>query len=406
LGTIPTRRSRSGSRAFLAVYLFVSLPLSSSGITEEDRRDPETRAQLDEIWARYLPAYEDWASRQTRQYKQAELRAMWERGVTQNELFQDRWGYKPGKPTLLSLIFCMFLHAGFWHLFGNMLFLWIYGDNVEFRLGPLAYLVSYLGTGIVATIAFSLFNAKSTVPLVGASGAISGVLGFYLIWFPYNYVRVFLFFFILTIVHVRAVFVLLMYLVIDNLLPFLAAQGSAQGGGVAYVAHLGGFVAGVVAAWLFNQAKGRIEPPRPTPGAVGAAPPRAAQRVQVQTVKDHTASFEHAIEHSRMEDAAHAFAAIAREGGRPPQEKHVFVLANWLYENDFTNDAAAVFRYYLKHFAQGADLDRVNLGLGILLSRRLGQPAAARQYLLAAIDVTSADQLAETAREELRRIEG
>ena len=127
----------------------------------------------------------------------------------------------------------------------------------------------------------------------------------------------------------------------------------------------------------------------------------------VQPVSDATAKFGYAIEHTQMEDAAHAFAAISREGGSLPKDGHVFLLANWLYENDFTDDAAATFRYYLKSYPRGGDLDRANLGLGILLSRRLDQPAGARQYLLAAIDLTAAgSQVAEVAKAELNRIGG
>ena len=81
----------------------------------------------------------------------------------------------------------MFLHGGFMHLFGNMLFLWIYGDNVEHRLGPLPYLLWYLATGVAATLVPRPRPRGSEIPLVGASGAISGVLGFYFVWFPRNH---------------------------------------------------------------------------------------------------------------------------------------------------------------------------------------------------------------------------
>ena len=100
------------------------------------------------------------------------------------------------------------------HLFGNMLFLWIYGDNVEYRLGRLAFLLWYLATGVAATLFFAVFALDSTVPLVGASGAISGVLGFYFLWFPRNTVRlfVFLFPFFMNVVAVPARIVLGVYL--------------------------------------------------------------------------------------------------------------------------------------------------------------------------------------------------
>ena len=90
----------------------------------------------------------------------------------------------PDKNVYLAIIVSMFLHANLLHLFGNMLFLWIFGNNVEDHLGPIGYTLFYFAAGIVATLAFVAFNASSVSPLVGASGAIAGVMGAYLIWFP------------------------------------------------------------------------------------------------------------------------------------------------------------------------------------------------------------------------------
>jgi membrane associated rhomboid family serine protease len=145
----------------------------------------------------------------------------------------------------------MFLHASLMHVGGNMLYLWIFGNNVEARLGPLRFLFWYLATGVAALAFHAAFNLRSPAPLVGASGAISGVLGFYLLWFPRNVVKVwvFLFPFYIGVVHIGAVWVLGMYLLLDNLLPFLIAPAS---GGVAHGAHIGGFVAGMVAAWIMR----------------------------------------------------------------------------------------------------------------------------------------------------------
>ena len=104
----------------------------------------------------------------------------------------------------------MFLHGGFMHLFGNMLFLWIYGDNVEKRLGMIPFVLWYLATGAAATLFHAAVFSTSDVPLVGASGAISGVLGFYFVWFPRNTVRVLLFLppFIMQVIQIPARIVL------------------------------------------------------------------------------------------------------------------------------------------------------------------------------------------------------
>jgi membrane associated rhomboid family serine protease len=176
--------------------------------------------------------------------------------VSAYNLFVFAHGYKPGAPGAVDLLTSLFLHAGLMHLVGNMLFLWIYGDNVEYRLGPVAFLLAYIGTGVLATLFFSLFALGSMTPLVGASGAISGVLGFYFLWFPRNRVRLFvwLFPFYVGTVMVPARIVLGIFLVVDNLFPFLL--GSATGGsGVAYGAHIGGFFAGLAAAFLMDRSR-------------------------------------------------------------------------------------------------------------------------------------------------------
>jgi len=167
------------------------------------------------------------------------------------DLVLFHWGFRASDPTLLTLVTGMFLHAGFMHLAGNMLYLWVYGNNVEHRLGVVPFVFWYLATGAAATLFQTLFNLGSPIPLVGASGAISGVLGFYLIWFPRNTVRlfVFLFPFYIGTVHVSATLVLMLYLILDNILPFVVTQGAS---GVAHGAHIGGFVAGMVVAGLMR----------------------------------------------------------------------------------------------------------------------------------------------------------
>ena len=138
----------------------------------------------------------------------------------------------------------MFLHGGWMHLGGNMLYLWIFGDNLEKVMGAVRFVVFYLACGLAASLAHIVFGPGSNVPAVGASGAISGVLGGYLVLFPGNRVRV------LTrggIAHVPAIVVLGFWILIQlfNGIGSMAAT-SETGGGVAYMAHIGGFVAGLV----------------------------------------------------------------------------------------------------------------------------------------------------------------
>jgi membrane associated rhomboid family serine protease len=151
-------------------------------------------------------------------------------------------------PFWSTLVTSMFLHGGWAHLLGNMLYLWIFGDNLERVMGQVRYLIFYLICGIAAGLAHIAFNSASTVPSVGASGAISGVLGGYILLFPRNRVRV------LTRGGVAAVPAFVM-LGIWILIQFVSGLGSMaqteQTGGVAYMAHIGGFVAGLLLVKVF-----------------------------------------------------------------------------------------------------------------------------------------------------------
>lgn len=165
-------------------------------------------------------------------------------------------GFVPGEFTAdvrghaLNLFTAMFMHGGIMHLLGNMWFLWIFGDNVENDTGPFRFLIFYLLTGVVATLAHTYTDPRSLVPLVGASGAISGVLGAYLVRHPQARVRTLIPLGIFTqIVHVPAFMFLFVWIGMQVLSQ--AATRAKTGGGVAYLAHIGGFIAGVVLISLF-----------------------------------------------------------------------------------------------------------------------------------------------------------
>ncbi|HEV7670743.1 MAG TPA: rhomboid family intramembrane serine protease [Thermoanaerobaculia bacterium] len=149
---------------------------------------------------------------------------------------------------LWSGLLSMFLHGGWLHFLGNMLFLWIFGDNVEDRLGHGRFLIFYLLAGYVATFAHAFANPASQIPAIGASGAISGVLGAYLFLHPTARIRtlVFIFIFFTTIEIPALIFLPLWFLL--QLGPGLASIGSADAatGGVAWFAHIGGFIAGPI----------------------------------------------------------------------------------------------------------------------------------------------------------------
>ncbi|HET6381447.1 MAG TPA: rhomboid family intramembrane serine protease [candidate division Zixibacteria bacterium] len=154
-------------------------------------------------------------------------------------------------PIHLTLLTSMFMHGDWLHLGGNMLFLWIFGDNIEHRAGRVLYLVAYLAAGLVGSLAQILSTPDSPIPTLGASGAISGVLGAYLVLFPRNRVTAIIFRFI---TQVPAVVAIGLWIAFQVLATFLS---DPTVGGVAYWAHIGGFAAGVVAGLLF-----RSTPPR------------------------------------------------------------------------------------------------------------------------------------------------
>lgn len=152
---------------------------------------------------------------------------------------------------LLSIFTSMFMHGGFFHIAGNMLYLWIFGDNIEDSLGHLRFLIFYLFSGIAAAYAHALTNYQSIIPMIGASGAVSGVLGAYLLLFPRARVHTLIFFGIFwQIIRVPAVIVIGFWVIIQ-LLNAVLSKGALQQGGVAWFAHVGGFVAGLATVKLW-----------------------------------------------------------------------------------------------------------------------------------------------------------
>ncbi len=139
----------------------------------------------------------------------------------------------------------MFMHGGFMHFIGNMLFLWVFGDNVEERLGHVKYLVFYIAAGVAAAWAQIGIDLDSETPMIGASGAISGVLGAYLMLYPYNRITTLVIFVFITVIQLPALLVLGAWFLLQ-LINGLGSLGTfSSGAGVAYMAHVGGFAAGM-----------------------------------------------------------------------------------------------------------------------------------------------------------------
>ena len=175
--------------------------------------------------------------------------------LNSGEAFIRRWAFVPSRfladplgdfPTLFT---SMFMHAGWVHLLGNMLYLWIFGDNVEDRFGQGNYLIFYLLCGLGATFTQLTFSADSSIPNLGASGAIAGVLGAYILMFPQARVSVLMG---RMVVPMSAFAVLGLWFVLQLFSGIASITDATQTGGVAYMAHVGGFVSGLVLAYVFN----------------------------------------------------------------------------------------------------------------------------------------------------------
>ena len=186
------------------------------------------------------------------------------RGEAAFEAAITEWGVVPARLTAawergeflsfesLTLLSSQFLHGGWLHLLGNLLYLWIFGNNVEDRLGRAGFLLFYLTGGVVAGLAQVAIDPSSPIPTIGASGAIAATLGAYLVLYPRARVTSFVFLgFFYQLVQVPAAIVLVLWFALQ-LLDGIGSLGVSQGGGVAFFAHIGGFVFGAVVAWLLN----------------------------------------------------------------------------------------------------------------------------------------------------------
>ncbi len=159
-------------------------------------------------------------------------------------------------PLLLSPFTSMFLHGGFMHLAGNMLYLWIFGNNIEDHLGPFKFIIFYLVSGLAASFLFVIFSPSSQVPMIGASGAIAGVLGGYLFLFPRTRVLTLMFlFYFIRMIYLPAKVVLGFWFVYQLFMSVFSAGDG--GGGVAWLAHVGGFAFGYL--WFRLTSKRRLK---------------------------------------------------------------------------------------------------------------------------------------------------
>ena len=313
--------------------------------------------------------------------------------TSRGDVLRYRWGSKPAQLSLLTLLTSMFLHGGFMHLAGNMLFLWIFGDNVEHRLGRSAFLMAYLATGVAAALGDTLLRLGSSVPSVGASGAISGVLGLYFLWFPRNRVRIFafLFPFLMDVIELPARWVLGMYVVLDNLLPLLLTGGA---GGISYGAHIGGFGAGLALAWGLRPAWSDGPRRRPRAAADGAPGTPAGEPPPVDVLLAQL------LDAGQVDAAARLFFDLPRDVSRrllPPQDK--LRLAESLALAGQPRQALAALQRVLSEHPRGPGRVQAHLGAAQLLLHAFESPTAAYQHLYSALEDSPTAEESRIARQ-------
>lgn len=316
--------------------------------------------------------------------------------VSAYDLLTFRYGFRPAQFSIVALFTSLFLHGGLMHLAGNMLFLYIFGDNVESRLGPFRYLLTYLGCGVAATLFFAVFAAGSQTPLIGASGAIFGVLGCYFLWFPRNRVRcfIFLFPFLVTSIYISARLVLGFFLVIDNILPFII-NGNA-GSGIAHGAHIGGFLGGIAIAWGADQFYRFARPSRRKTVADGLNPDFSSLRTVCPTV-----------ESGAYEAAAECLLGLSDRTERSQvASADILAIGQYLLDKGRFREALTVFRRFIADRPTDQMLDRAFLGAGKTMMTNPRYLTSAYHYFLAAKDLAQSEALAAEAQDCLRRIEG
>jgi membrane associated rhomboid family serine protease len=359
----------------VAVFVLISLPLTVQAV---DTGDPALLEYLRAFGVSGFHAREVVAN------------------MSAYDLFMFKHGFKPADPSWVDLVASMFLHGGWLHLAGNMLFLWIYGDNVELHVGRLGYVALYLLTGVSAVALHAVFRLDSMVPMVGASGAISGILGAYFLWFPRNSVRVlFVVFFFVQIIRAPARLVLGIYLVVENLLPFLLSESAT---GVAYGAHIGGFLGGLggAAAVTYLNRRRALE----GSARVYTAQRRAGQ-VQSGTSGD---AFREAVEQGNWPTALSLFTEMPMAERLSLPDVPVLALADWLVQSEQLPAALAVLQRFIATHPRSPLLGRAHLRAGLIHLRERRLPAA-YQHFLAVLDLDAGADEIEGARAGLAEVE-
>ncbi len=335
------------------------------------------------------------------------------------------WGLLPGDPSPSRFLTSLFVHAGPMHLIGNMWFLHIFGDNVEDKLGRVKYVLLYVAWGLAASAAFLLFarpgsgaspealQAWMERPLVGASGSISGVMGAYLVLFPRARIRMIVWILFIIPFTLPAVLVIGLYFLQDLFLGVYMGT-RPEGGSIAYAAHTGGMVAGVLAGlvlkpWL--RAPGAPDPwDRDTGFAPGADAGEAGDRepyevprtIPLPDLRDQLVG---AVLDGRMDLALELHRRwMERPRGEALPPVVEMELAHEIFRRGRVEEAADAYLRYLADHPRGDDAAEAKFRLGLIHVRALGDRAKAREWLRQAADEHPDPETAAFARRELAKL--
>ena len=330
----------------------------------------------------------------------------------------------PSNPSLLNFLTYQFLHGSPWHLLGNLLFLYIFGNNVNDKLGQWGYLAFYLAGGVFAGVAYIVLGGD--LPMVGASGSISAVTGAFLVLLPRTQVTILVFFILIGLFEVSSVWFILAFFLID---VFQQLQVSTYGGGgVAHTAHIGGTVFGMAIMLLLLRTRllprdlfdvlalidrwNRRRQHREAvnrgydPFGIPMKQPRVRPNPRLDEIQDLRAAINESIAHGKIEAAAGDYLRLlAIDAQQVLSRENQLDVANALYAANNHAAAAAAYEGYLRQYARGREsVEQVQLILGLIYARYLHRPERARELLTAALEHLRTDREIAIAREELSRM--
>jgi membrane associated rhomboid family serine protease len=336
---------------------------------------------------------------------------------------EQQFALNPRDPHLYQYLTYQFLHANGLHVGSNMLFLYIFGNNVNDRMGNWGYLAFYVAGGVFAGVAFMV---TSNAPVIGASGAVAAVTGAFLVLLPRAHVTILYWFILIGVIEIPSVWFIVFYFVQDFVYGF-AGWRSGMSSGVAHTAHVGGSVFGFTVSFallafgmlprdhfdmfaLFQRWNRRrqytdlvrqgFDPFTPAPRGGKAQSHPLQDRIQ-----DLRAQIAEALAHHKVEDAARFYLELhAIDPNQVLSRQNQLDVANQLFAQDVHGAAADAYEGFLKYYPKYEQVETVQLMLGLLYARYLNRPDKARPALEAALQRLSAPREIELARAELARL--